>query len=89
MSTVALADGQDMLIDILDRALTRLWDLQLIPSSSFAVLVVGRRVAPGLQHHTSLAEVGDQGCGSCPEPQTEWSEASCVHLVDEESRRLK
>lgn len=59
MSAVALAGGQGMLIDIFDRALTLLWNLQLIPSSGFAMLVVGRQVALGLQHHTSLAEVGD------------------------------
>lgn len=75
-----------MLVNILDRAVSV---LQLIRGSGMAVLVFGREAAPGLQHHTYPAVVGGKDEGPLLNHGERWSEASHMHLVDMESRRVK
>lgn len=56
-STATLAGRRGTLMDISDRTLIVLRDLQLIACFGFAVLVVGKCAVLGLQHHISPAVV--------------------------------
>lgn len=85
-STAAVASCWAMLTNVLDRAVSV---LQLIRGSGMAVLVFGREAAPGLQHHTYPAVVGGKDEGPLLNHGERWSEASHMHLVDMESRKVK